>query len=131
MNLSNYYTAWYSEVYWGSGINYTTDKTVVAFSEKGTPGLDPGYDAGMFPVNPFQLYTRFLVGGNDLKLVFQTLPEERYDEFAIPVGVEAPDGGTVTSNNSLSLHDITYTAFYKNQKITITGSKPQKWFCLT
>ena len=154
MNLSQYYISWYSDAYWGAGINYTTDeivqagqgflvnivypntdnkpiqftksmqlhnsgmalknahrglgitliaengtlkdKTIVAFSEKGTPGLDPGYDAGTLPVNPFQLYTRFPAGGYDLDLAIQTLPEDRYDEFSIPVGVEAPDGGKIT-----------------------------------
>jgi hypothetical protein len=70
--------------------------TIVAFNEGGTTGLDPGYDAGLLSVNPFQLFTRLVTGTEDLNLTIQTLPDNQYNQIKIPVGINCPNGGEIT-----------------------------------
>ena len=72
------------------------DKTIVTFYEDGTTGLDPGYDAGVLSVNPFQLYTNLVTGKDSLNLAIQTLPDNQYDQLVIPVGINCPEGGNIT-----------------------------------
>jgi len=76
-----------------------TDKmsTSVKYISGMTTGLDPGWDAGLFnngPV-PFSLFTH-LVQDNGVDFAIQCLPDTGYEKLAVPVGLVAMGGSTVT-----------------------------------
>jgi hypothetical protein len=70
--------------------------TVVAFHEKMTGGLDKTYDAGLLASDRFQLYSRLVSEDRGADLEIQCLPDNEYGDLIIPVGLDLPEGGTVT-----------------------------------
>lgn len=72
-----------------------TRSTVVAFNEKMTTGLDISYDAGLL-AEDFQVYTHLVGGGSKVDFAIQSLPENKYLELSIPVGVDLPEAGAIT-----------------------------------
>lgn len=70
-----------------------TRSTVVAFNEQMTTGLDVTYDAGLLASDVFQVYTHLVGGGNTVDFAIQCLPDNRYSELTVPVGVDLPQGG--------------------------------------
>jgi hypothetical protein len=81
-----------------NGIN--EEGTIITFYEKGTTGLDKGYDAGLLSVKPFQLYTRLVEDSTNINMGIQTLPDNQYAQLRVPVGIELPAGGEVTFSAS-------------------------------
>ena len=86
-----------------SGINLiaetTTEKmsTSVKYIPGMTEGLDPGWDAGLFDGGkiPFSIYTR-LVEDNGTNFAIQCLPDNKYENLVVPVGLVAQKGSIVT-----------------------------------
>jgi hypothetical protein len=73
--------------------NGKTRSTVVAFNEQMTTGLDVTYDAGLLASDYFQVYTRLVGGNNEVDFAVQCLPENQYNQLAVPVGIDLPEGG--------------------------------------
>ncbi|MBK6284620.1 MAG: hypothetical protein IPF54_20090 [Draconibacterium sp.] len=71
-------------------------KTIVTFNRNMTIGLDVTYDAGMFKADKnFALYTK-LVEDNGVDFAIQALPDNRFNELVIPLGIDAPAGTEIT-----------------------------------
>ncbi len=70
--------------------------TLVIFNDDMSTGLDPGYDIGLLSSGRnVEIYTA-LVKDNGFEFARQALPVNGYEKNIIPVGVDAPNGGTVT-----------------------------------
>ena len=76
--------------------NGQTRRTILAFNDKMTNGLDPSYDAGMPPSSDFKLYTHLQEGGSETPFAIQCLPDNQYDLLEVPVGLDLPGAGKVT-----------------------------------
>lgn len=78
--------------------------TIVAFNEKMSKGLDPGYDAGLLRgASGLDVYTR-LIEDNGVDFAIQCLPESGAEQFVIPLGIDSKEGGKVkfsTKNSGL------------------------------
>lgn len=71
-------------------------ETDIYFIRKGTAGLDPGYDAGLFGGKPeFNLYSH-LVEINGFPFMIQALPFEPEMEFSIPLGLDCAENSLTT-----------------------------------
>jgi hypothetical protein len=70
--------------------------TVVTFHEKMTRGLDKTYDVGLLASDRFRIYTRQITDDKGADLEIQCLPDNEYGDLVIPVGLDFPEGGTVT-----------------------------------
>lgn len=65
----------------------SSSSTEVKFVTNTTKGLDPGYDAGLYIANPdFSIYSK-LVDDNAVDYTLQCLPDQDYDQYIIPIGV--------------------------------------------
>ena len=74
-------------------LNSSTDVLLVTNTTK---GLDPGYDAGLLTAHPeFSLYTK-LIDDNGVNFMLQCLPDQNYDQYVIPLGIDCKVGGDVT-----------------------------------
>lgn len=74
----------------------TSSSTEIKFIPYTTKGLDPGYDAGMMKANPdFSLYSR-LVEDEGIDIALQCLPDQDFDLYEIPIGIDCKLGGEVT-----------------------------------
>jgi len=71
-------------------------RTVVAFHESMTTGLDKTFDVGLLSSGAFNLYTRLLAGDSGAELEIQCLPDHQYGDLVIPVGLDIQESGTVT-----------------------------------
>lgn len=80
--------------------NGKTRSTILAFNDKMTTGLDPSYDAGLFPASGFNLYTHLVSGDNETDFSIQSLPDNMYASLVIPLGLDVPQAGTVTLKTS-------------------------------
>ena len=70
--------------------------TKIKFVTTTTKGLDPGYDTGMLKANPdFSLYSR-LLEDNGIDFCLQSLPDQDYDQYVIPIGIDYKAGGEIT-----------------------------------
>jgi len=70
--------------------------TQIKFISNTTKGLDPGYDAGMLKANPnFSLYSKLLVD-NEADFTIQCLPDQNYDQYVIPIGIDCKVAGDIT-----------------------------------
>jgi hypothetical protein len=73
-----------------------SSSTEIKFVTNTTKGLDPGYDAGMLKSNPnFALYSKLLVN-NTVDFALQCLPDQNYDQYIIPIGIDCKDAGDIT-----------------------------------
>jgi len=73
-----------------------SSSTEIKFVTNTTKGLDPGYDAGMLKANPdFSLYSR-LVEDDGIDFTLQCLPDQDYDQYEIPIGIDFKLGGEIT-----------------------------------
>jgi len=70
-------------------------RTVVAFHESMTTGVDKTFDAGLLSSDNFRLYTRLVGGDQGTDLEIQCLPNGLYGTIEIPVGLDLPEGGVV------------------------------------
>ncbi|MCX6237609.1 MAG: hypothetical protein NTY07_08650 [Bacteroidia bacterium] len=58
--------------------------------------MDPGYDAGLYIANPdFSVYSK-LVEDNAIDYTLQCLPDQDYDQYVIPLGIDYKAGGQIT-----------------------------------
>lgn len=74
----------------------TSSSTEIKFIPYMTKGLDPGYDAGMMKANPdFSLYSR-LVEDEGIDIALQCLPDQDFDQYEIPIGIDCKLGGEIT-----------------------------------
>lgn len=74
----------------------TQNRTIVAFNNSMKLGLDPSFDMGKFKGNPnLALYTQ-LIEDNGVEFAVQALPENDYEKYRIPVGLDFSTGGFVT-----------------------------------
>ena len=88
-------TEWPSLTLVASNQNLTSS-TEIKFVTKATKGLDAGYDAGMLKANPdFALYTKLLID-NPVDFGLQCLPDQNYDQYVIPIGIDCKVAGDVT-----------------------------------
>ena len=72
------------------------NSTDIKFIKNTTKGLDPGYDAGMLKANPdFALYSR-LLEDNGIDFAMQSLPDQNFDQYVIPIGIDFKVGGDIT-----------------------------------
>lgn len=72
------------------------NSTIITFNDRMSRGLDPSYDVGKFKANnDFALYTR-LLDDNNVDFAVQALPDNKFDSYNIPVGLDFYDGGLVT-----------------------------------
>lgn len=75
--------------------NNGSSSTDVMFLQNGTPGLDPGYDAGALKLDRnFAMYTR-LVEDNGVDFAIQSLPRNGFEKYVVPVGLDFKEGGQV------------------------------------
>jgi hypothetical protein len=66
------------------------------FVQNTTIGLDPGYDAGMLKANPdFALYSK-LLEDNGIDFAIQSLPDQNYDQYVIPIGIDCKVARDIT-----------------------------------
>jgi len=73
-----------------------SSSTEIKFITNTTKGLDAGYDAGMLKANPdFALYSKLLVD-NVIDFTLQCLPDQNYDQYVIPIGLDCKVAGNVT-----------------------------------
>jgi len=73
-----------------------SSSTEIKFVTNTTKGLDPGYDAGMLKANPdFSLYSR-LVEDDGIDFTLQCLPDQDFDQYEIPIGIDFKLGGEIT-----------------------------------
>lgn len=76
--------------------NENINKTVIAFNNGMTKGIDPMYDVGKLKGNPgFALYTQ-LLENNNIDFAVQALPLKDFELYRIPVGLGFSNGGEVT-----------------------------------
>jgi len=74
----------------------SSSSTQFKFITNTTKGLDRGYDAGMLKANPdFALYSKLLVD-NAVDFTIQCLPDQNYDQYVIPIGIDCKVAGDVT-----------------------------------
>jgi len=72
------------------------NSTDIKFITNTTKGLDPGYDAGMLKANPdFALYSK-LLEDNGIDFAMQCLPDQNFDQYVIPIGIDFKAGGDIT-----------------------------------
>ncbi|MDI9563124.1 MAG: HYR domain-containing protein [Bacteroidota bacterium] len=90
--------------------------TLIAFNEKMTPGLDPGYDVGLFSTDQDVLLYTKLITDNGVNFARQTLPLPGSDKFIIPVGIDYNNGGTVIF--SADMEPIGNGTFYLEDRNT-------------
>ena len=70
--------------------------TQIGFVTNTTKGLDLGYDAGMLKANKdFALYSR-LIEDIGVDFCLQSLPDQNYDQYVIPIGIDFKVGGVLT-----------------------------------
>lgn len=73
-----------------------SSSTQIKFVTNTTRGLDPGYDAGMMKANPeFALYSK-LLEDNGIDFTIQCLPDQDFDQYVIPIGIDFKAGGDIT-----------------------------------
>jgi len=73
-----------------------TSSTEIKFVTNTTKGVDAGYDAGMLKANPdFALYSKLLID-NPVDFCLQCLPDQNYDQYVIPIGIDCKAGGVLT-----------------------------------
>jgi hypothetical protein len=73
----------------------SSSSTEVKFVTNTTKGLDPGYDAGLYIANPdFSIYSK-LVDDNAVDYTLQCLPDQDYDQYVIPIGVNHKGAGQI------------------------------------
>jgi len=71
--------------------------TTVVYNADMTPGLDPGYDVGLYSSgSEVELYTNLVEGENVANMTRQALPVIDCDKFIIPVGIFTENGGEMT-----------------------------------
>jgi hypothetical protein len=74
----------------------SSGSTEIKFVTNTTKGLDPGYDAGIFNANPdFALYSKLLVDNSE-DFALQCLPDQNYDQYVIPIGIDCKVAGDIT-----------------------------------
>jgi hypothetical protein len=63
-----------------------------------TTGFDNGYDSSIFGgfSNPFAIYTHAVANGTGKNLGIQSLPNNKYENTVIPVGINAATGKEIT-----------------------------------
>jgi len=61
-----------------------------------TTGVDNGYDAGIFTgvSTDNEVYTK--IAGSDVDFAIQSLPDNDYENQVVPIGLNAPQGSTIT-----------------------------------
>ena len=70
--------------------------TQVIYHDGMTPGLDPGYDVGLFSTdNGISIYTSLVLNDEDINFARQVLPLSGADTIIIPLGVDTERGGEV------------------------------------
>lgn len=75
--------------------NNGSSSTEIMFLQNGTPGLDPGYDAGALKLDRnFAMYTR-LVEDNGVDFAIQSLPRNGFENYVVPIGFDFKEGGQV------------------------------------
>lgn len=73
-----------------------SNSTTIAFHDKMTNEMDPGYDARIFKGNSgLEIFTK-LTHDNDMELAIQALPKNDLSDLIIPVGIESSSDGLVT-----------------------------------
>lgn len=71
--------------------------TTVVYGEDMTPGVDPGYDVGLFRSGQeLEFYTSLVAKDNGINYSRQALPVAGSDTIVIPVGIDFKVGGEVT-----------------------------------
>jgi len=75
-----------------------TRSTDIFFIEGTTTGWDNGYDSSIFEgtANSFAIYTHLISDSEGQNLGIQSLPETNFENWIIPVGINAASGTTIT-----------------------------------
>ncbi len=99
-----------------------SSKTQIYFVTGTTPGLDPGYDAGMFDGTGSgnSIYTH--IEGSDVAFGIQSLPDNEYRKNAISVGLNAPEGVTVNFTSETS-NLPSYAQVFLQDRVTGTVTR--------
>ncbi len=76
--------------------NTFKSSTKIKFVTNTSRGLDPGYDLGMLKGNKdFALYSK-LLEDNGVDFTVQSLPDQNYDQYVIPIGIDCKAAGEIT-----------------------------------
>lgn len=71
--------------------------TTVVYSGAMTPGVDPGFDVGLFRSGQeMEIYSSLVLKGSGMNYTRQALPVAGADTLVIPVGIDFKKGGEVT-----------------------------------
>lgn len=100
-------------------------QTVVAFHESMTTGLDKTFDAGLLPTDNFRLYTLLVNGSSSTPFQTQCLPDHRYGELVIPVGINLPSGGEILLSATGILLPGDWIPFLEDRRRGVTVSLGQ------
>tara|TARA_B110000908_G_C10252465_1_gene452985 strand:- start:430 stop:2868 length:2439 start_codon:yes stop_codon:yes gene_type:complete len=75
-----------------------TRSTDIFFIEGTTTGWDNGYDSSIFggTANSFAIYTHLVSDSEGQNLAIQSLPETNFENWIIPVGINAVAGAAIT-----------------------------------
>jgi fibronectin-binding autotransporter adhesin len=71
--------------------------TMIVFDGSMNPGLDPGYDVGLYSSgSEVEIFTSLAAGDNGVNMTRQALPAIDCDKYVVPVGINSENGGEVT-----------------------------------
>jgi hypothetical protein len=76
--------------------NGISRNTIVCFNSDMTTGLDVSFDAGLFSSSKFDIYTKIVSNNSDINLAIQCLPDFKYGEMVVPVGIKVSTNGIYT-----------------------------------
>ncbi|MFZ5431533.1 MAG: T9SS type A sorting domain-containing protein [Bacteroidota bacterium] len=96
-----------------------------------TPGLDPGYDAGLFSTGgEIELFTR-LVNDNGVRFMIQAVPDYDFEQNAVPVGVNFAKGGEVTFSGFVVPLDGNYKIYLEDRLTGVLTDLSQDEYTVT
>lgn len=105
--------------------------TMVTYQGNMTPGLDPGYDAGLFSTGgEIELFTR-LVNDNGVRFMIQAVPDYDFEQNAVPVGVNFAKGGEVTFSGFVVPLDGNYKIYLEDRLTGVLTDLSQDEYTVT
>lgn len=105
--------------------------TMVTYQGDMTPGLDPGYDAGLFSTGgEIELFTR-LVNDNGVRFMIQAVPDYDFEQNAVPVGVNFAKGGEVTFSGFVVPLDGNYKIYLEDRLTGVLTDLSQDEYTVT
>lgn len=91
--------------------NEKSSKTSVWYLENTTTDFDNGYDSSTFGGATLSVFTELVTNSAGKKLAIQSLPNEKYEDMVIPIGVIATIGSEITFSTEAVNIPATYNVY--------------------